>query len=225
MFDYIVCMMVDKKINRTDYIKNQTKFIGCEYHNFIVGDGLNKDIKYDYVDKNKPTEWTGNNQTYNYTMSFFNIIRKYKNLKAKSILFLEDDVVFLPHFESFLNIIMDNVIEYDMIYFTKDENEDLYKIQKPFLFLCDLHFNMQAVAISSSMFEPILELEHMWWLPENPTFDVTIGYQFHQGRSEKYGKRKCYASFPYLVIEGTNINNTHKNTKLLEEYNLWSKIV
>ena len=91
---------------------------------------------------------------------------------------------------------MDNVIEYDMIYFTKDENEDLYKIQNLFCSYVTYISICRAVAISSSMFEPILELEHMWWLPENPTFDVTIGYQFHQGTVRKIRQKKMLCFFP-----------------------------
>ena len=185
-------------------------------------------MRFDYIDTEAPANWRGRNaQSYNYCQCFFNIIQKCKDEGVESLLYLEDDVCFLPYFNNFLPVIMENAPKYwEMIYFGPGHHgldgkpSKQFNIETPYLYRSQIHLGMQAVAIHSRMYDMLLELRNKPWLHENPYIDITIAHQFHKGNSE-HGRRYCYGAFPYLVCETSGFSYNENKILTGSEYELW----
>lgn len=158
--------------------------LGGTLEKFILKTDKIQTSIYDYEDKEKPNNWTGSKQSYNYMMAFFALIQKAKDNGIQNLLYLEDDAKILPTFEIFLPIIMENVPKnWDMIYLcpghhtSQGQPSNIFQMEYGYYYKSILNLNLHGVAISNRIFDRILSLQEVSWLHENPYIDITLAYQ------------------------------------------------
>lgn len=122
MINQVHCLCLDKRQNLWPKIEEDCeRLTGLKVNKFIVGDGKNKNLKYDYVDSKDKSLWNllkspaqhsylGHaNAFLAHKQLFSKIYEKYRpknawNVPNKgNILFLEDDCLFLNRFEEIYN--------------------------------------------------------------------------------------------------------------------------
>lgn len=222
-FDRAYCVCLPQRKEMSDSLEFKLNDWKLKLRKYIVG--------IDYIDVDAPFNWHGrNSQSYNYMQCFFNIIEEARDNNLKSILYFEDDVHILPHFEHFMPIIMENVGYWDMIYFGPGHHNfegmpsNKYELVYPFLTRSELHLGMQCVAIHETMYSRLLSLKDKWWINENPYIDITIAHQFHKGNHED-GRAFCYSACPYLVCETSGMSYNERVSVKRPEYELWKDVL
>jgi hypothetical protein len=219
-FDRISCVSIPSREKLFNNLQVNIQQLGGNIEEFLIG--------RDYIDVPAPSNWTGRNaQSYNYLQCFTKIIQKAKEDNIENLLYMEDDACILPHFSSFLPVIMDNAPkDWHMINFGPHHHDfqgrltTKYDFVAPFLFRCQLHLGLQAVAINNKMFDYLIELHTKSWIHEHPYIDVTIAHEFHKGQSI-HGKLPCYGAFPYIVCERSGMSYNVGKELTIEPFELW----
>jgi GR25 family glycosyltransferase involved in LPS biosynthesis len=106
------------RTDRVEHVKNELSKINHNNYEFFEAYGINSEIPQRYIDRIgvkdfKMSGWYGNK------ISHYAVIELAKQQKLKSVLILEDDVYFLPEFNSICNIAYEqlNDINWDIIHF------------------------------------------------------------------------------------------------------------
>lgn len=206
VFECVFILNLDKRKQQGEELQYLVESKGGKCSRILVGDGNLKE-KYFYVDKEKPQNWIGNNQTYNYTMCWKSLLHFAKSNKINNFLFLEDDATFVDgfddKFDSLYKSFKGTVTNWDMLYLGSNQlPEDSWLGYKGLktkeiatgILRSARARDMHAVAVNHTMYMPLLALFDEKWLPGNPSFDETVCHALHH-------KHFVYAFKPSLVLQ------------------------
>src|SRR3990167_1098334 len=140
--DKIVCLVIDNRYN--EWLIRQQKFkeLGLEIENFICGNGLNKNLKYDLIDnqnikienfwKHNPCKPDLIFKKREYWAAFAHqaILKNCVEKKLQNLLILEDDTIPTQHFQKIYPQLLQKLdnLKWDTIYFGSHFG---YKRNKP----------------------------------------------------------------------------------------------
>lgn len=198
-FDKIVVLLVDKRIQERERLRNDiVENMGQEPEFFVVGDGdiLPKE-EYSRIDVPMPRRVKGHRKwkrlphSYNAFLSFQAIIKNGQEKGHKNILIFEDDIEFVPGFkDKFAKSCEALPSNWDLFYLgcshrlakTIKISPELLRIKGS----CGFH----AVAIASRIFPMMLSL------PIKCSIDMVVAETIQQSNANL-----CFACWPNLVLQ------------------------
>ncbi len=184
---------LDKRGEQGRELAKLAKSYGANVEVLVVGDGeIRKPKSYWRIDTEKPANWTGNRQTWNYTQCWFQLLEQVQSLHLRNFLLLEDDAQFVEGFaeklDKSLTTFTKEVRHWDMLYLGSNQikEDSLFgykglktrKVADGILRSARAR-DMHAVACNSTMYFPLSALAKMDWLPQNPSFDETVAHGMH----------------------------------------------
>lgn len=101
MFEWTVCLLLDKRLNERTRIHNEFLEVGVNVTFFLVGDGKTVNKQYDRIDTIPPSRrgygpWRTRPNSWNAFHSFRQIIGRARDMGHETLLLLEDDVSLIP---------------------------------------------------------------------------------------------------------------------------------
>lgn len=142
---------------------------------------------YKQITSTAPASWCDGIASYNHFRAFQTMIRQAKEAGDKSLLVLEDDVIFTDTFDEVVNSV--NVPEdWDMLYYGANHTDYTTHDIGTNLLRCFGSTTTHCVAFKHTIFDAILSL------PVDRTIDWNIGQRLHTHYN-------CYAIFPAVAIQ------------------------
>lgn len=213
MFDRIVCLCVDKRVNEQPRLKAEFDAAGLPLDFFVAGDGKTLPAEqYSHIDVPAPEgrfgypAWVNRPNSYNAFLCYKKIIQKALDDGCSAVALVEDDCTLRPNFNEILPLALAELKElppWDMFYLCAN-HAYTHTIQlKPHVLRLQGSGGFQFVNIRRNMFQVFLDM------PMIAPIDGMAGNTLHS-------RYNCYAVWPNLAIpkpgyshcEGTSYDNT-----------------
>lgn len=210
-FERVICLCLDKRIDRFYSLQQQWRDIGIEVEPFITGEGIIlPHEQYNLIDP--PFNLTGKQKFQHNTLA---IMEKMQAEGVKNFLSLEDDCEIkegLPElFEKAMSYFKTNAVRWDVLYLganhtwaqTEDINEGLIRCRGGTLTTHAVAYNLEHCDI----------LDHILHLPrlQSGELDLTLSRTIQL-------THHCYALWPNLAIQGSGYSYLVEADQDYEQY-------